>query len=179
MKQHMCWLNLMEIKMKKIGALVAAALFTSFSSTAIANDADNSGAYLGAKFGNASLDVDGFDDMSGNGLFFGYQFESGAFAELEMASYSSDSYGFDFEIDTTAIYFGGRAGDDFYFKYKIGLLNEDVSASGWGFSEDESDSGFSYGLGVGYQIENALIELEYTVIETDVSAITLGAAFRF
>ena len=141
------------------------------------------GFYLGAKAGKATIDVDGLDSVNGNAFFAGYAFESGFAIEVEKGSYSSDNAITTADIDTTAIYAAARMGDDWFFKAKIGVLSEDVAVSMRDyFSYGEastSDTGLSYGLGGGYQWKNAILELEYTLIDADVSAITLGVSYKF
>ena len=84
------------------------------------------------------------------------------------------------KIETLAGYGAYRTASDFYVKAKIGYLREDVTVSGIGSDISGKDSGLSYGAGVGYRFNSKSgLELEYTVIEDDISFIGLGYFTHF
>ncbi|WP_440877524.1 outer membrane beta-barrel protein [Thalassotalea sp. PLHSN55] len=161
--------------MKKT-VLIPLACIAMFSNAAFADK----GGYAGVKVGQASIDVDYVDNASLTGAVFGYRFENNLAIEIEALSGSAeiDSWGYssDIDLETVAIYGAWRSGDDFFFKTKVGVLREEVSS---GYVGSEEDTGLSYGLGLGYQGDSFIVELEYTLIEEDVSAATLGLIYKF
>lgn len=167
--------------------LVAAAIAFSMSGTALAE-----GPYIGAKVGIMDADDVGgasFDSATNGGILVGYDFGSGDMGmaiEAEFTTTVSDgdiSYlgaSGDWDVDTFAVYGALRYGQDFYFKAKLGYLNEDVSISGAGGSVSGDDSGLSVGLGGGYKFSDTMaIEAEWTLIEEDIDFLSLGVNFSF
>jgi hypothetical protein len=146
--------------------------------------------YLGLKAGKMMVDPAEFEDATSSGLVFvGYKFSNnpgGSLAiEGEYTNSSSENITIlgttgKWDIDTIAVYVAYRTGGDLYFKGKAGYLHEDVSANIAGASISGSDSGLSLGIGAGLKIgkSNAL-ELEYTIVEEDVSFLSLGFNFGF
>jgi hypothetical protein len=68
------------------------------------------------------------------------------------------------------VVFSGKKGDDNFDAY-VGDISEDVSAS---------ESGFSAGLGVGYQFNDRFFsELEYTALNDDLDMYSLSINFAF
>lgn len=165
--------------MKRQAAALTLATSVLLSSTALAS---NEGAYFGAKLGKAQGDLSSLQmaDIDGDnlGFFGGYSFDGGFAIEVEKNSMDLDLFGATMNVDTLAVYAASRLGDELFFKVKAGFLSEDVSITG--FPEaDITDSGMSYGIGAGFQTEHFITELEYTIIEADVSLISLGFAYRF
>lgn len=93
--------------------------------------------------------------------------------------------GFDYDWDITTIagyYTHNIHQGGFYLKLKAGLLYERVVISDNSpFPLDdvtESDTGLSYGIGAGWKIgEQNKLELEYTVIEQDISFVSASLYF--
>lgn len=162
-----------------------AFLFVFVCSTASAE-----GFYLGLKAGVMEVDDSAFDEAENVGLVLGYDMTgTDAFAWAVEAEFTKSSSDGDFkvfgvngewDIETQAIYGVMKIGQDFYGKLKIGFLNEDVTAKAGGASFDDSDSGASAGVGLGWRASEAFaLELEYTMIEEDVDFISGGINFHF
>ena len=173
--------------MKKIN--LAALLFTGVLSTSVMA-ASEPGFYLGGSFGTASIDAEYFEDPSVAGLTIGYDFGNNWSMEFQTLSgeadldFSSSTLSGEHTLDTTALYGVWRSEGDLYFKGKVGFLKETidttVSSGSLSSSSSTDDSGLSYGIGAGYRItDNVIVEAEYTIIEADVSALTLGLAYKF
>ncbi len=157
-----------------------------FSSAAMAE-----GPYLGAKLGIMDADVSGLDDATNVGLFAGYNFgELGdgiSWAlEAEFTTTISDGdvdvlgLNGDWDVDTQALYAVLRVGGDLYGKLRAGYLREDVSVSIAGVSIGGDDTGFSGGLGGGWQVNEQLaIEAEYTLVEEDLDFYSIGVNYAF
>ncbi len=148
------------------------------------------GFYAGTKVGIMDVDDSAFDEATNGGLLVGYEFSRqgmvswGAEAEFTTSLSDGDFQAFgisgDWDIDTQALYGVLKYGDQFYGKLKLGVLNEDVSASAGSVTVDESDSGLSVGLGAGWRANNRIaIEAEYTQIEEDVAFYSAGVNFSF
>lgn len=145
--------------------------------------------YAGIKAGTMSVDVSAYEDATSMGLILGYRLSdnsSGSLAvEGEYTNSSSENITVlgisgKWDVDTLAVYLAYRTGGDLYFKGKIGYLNEDVNVNIAGASISGSDSGASYGIGGGWKFgKTNAVELEYTIIETDVDFISLGVNFGF
>lgn len=164
------------------GLVLAATLSTSaFADT-------TPGFYLGANAGTASIDTDGYDNTTMAGIKIGYEFENRFAIEFQTLSgesdYQSGSYSGDTDFDTLALYGVWRSGGDLFFKSKLGFLKEEVKITAKSgantVSAEADDSGLSFGLGVGYRItDQIIVEAEYTLIEADIDAFTLGLAYKF
>lgn len=155
----------------KKSILVAALGLFSFGAMA-----GEPGVVAGVKFGNAMIDVDGLDDGSAKGVTFGYDFGNSWALELDVVQSEFDYPGGSGDLDWMGVYGVYRSEGKAYFLAKIGALKEEISAEG----ESESDTGASYGLGGGFRInDNFSLELEYTIIESDVNFLGLGARFKF
>ena len=163
---------------------------------------ENSGPYIGAKYGQFYVDIEEVNEPTDGGFLLGYRFGSGAAIEFEHTEAQADIIldhtiigGID--LETNALYFAYRTPGTAYFKVKAGLLREKVTGEASGadcyfdgyayycFSydtviEEKDDTGLSIGLGGGVNIGSvAQLELEYTIIEQDVSFLSLGLNLRF
>lgn len=157
-------------KTTMISTILAGVLST-------ATFADNSGFTAGLGFGNMDVSVSGADGGSSTGFMLGYDFGNNWSAELTMNSGSWDAMGMSGDIDTTAVYGTYRSAyEGGYFMGKIGFLSEDVSLGGF----SESESGLSYGIGGGYRFNESFgVEVEYTIIESDVTLLGANLVFKF
>ena len=166
----------------KLIKLIGCSLLL-LSSLAFAEE--NKKFYLGGKTGDFKVDVDFLDSMSAKGFYGGINFDG--FNSLEIETITSEKANIKVgsstvgsaKIKSTAIYYAYRSGKPLFFKYRIGLLKEDVETSGRGGQFEGSDSGLSLGLGGGYNFGPALIEVEYTIIEADVNYLSGGLAIQF
>ena len=173
----------------KIAAIFCLAL--SYASTAFADD--TKGIYVGLKAGTLNIDLasTGLDADNANtfSLIGGYAFGNGLSAELEFIPTTEADImanGFkvgQLEIDTIGFYAAYRAAlnnSPVFFKVKGGILSEQVDIKGNKGSISETDSGLSFGLGMGYKLNNQVsLELEYTLIEQDVDFISGGLNVKF
>ncbi|WP_444911557.1 outer membrane beta-barrel protein [Microbulbifer sp. PAAF003] len=140
------------------------------------------GAYWGGVAGIADFDFKGVDNPLNLGLRAGYVRASGFGVEGEytssLLSGETEAYGRNVDVDirTLATYATYRTEGDWYLKGRLGLLYEDVSVG----SERSDDLGVSLGAGIGYSLNEIYhLELEYTVLETDVSYWSGGFSLRF
>lgn len=143
--------------------------------------AADSPAYFGVKAGAMLPDIDDMDALSNAGMTLGYG--RGAFAaEAELTTTISPGEtglsGVQWDITTLALYAVYRSPGTVYLKAKAGALHEKVTFDAAGVSLQDDDSGVSWGLGVGFERGNASrVELEYTVIDSDVAFLSLGYLF--
>ena len=82
---------------------------------------------------------------------------------------------------TLALYGVFRTPGEFYFKGKAGVLYEDVEVDiPTLFSESEDDTGFSAGIGGGWRLnDSGSLEVEFTLIESDLNYLSLGYNIHF
>ena len=166
--------------MKKI--LLASAIAMAACGSAYAQD---QGAYIGVKGGSYQVDVESASSPTGGGFLLGYNFGKGPAIEFERNSSGSISFsgGQNFyygsaEIETTALYFAYRSEGTVFFKVRAGDVT--ASSSYYGYDFGESDTCLSVGGGVGVNMGNiAQLEAEYTIIEQDVSLLSVGFNLRF
>lgn len=146
--------------------------------------------YVGARVGIMDVESSGFDAATNAGILLGYEFPSGIplrwGLEAEFTTTLADGdfrlggVSGDWDIDTQALYLVARAGERLYGKVRAGALREDVSASVGGISVDDSDVGFSAGLGIGWRATaNIDLEAEFTMIEEDVNFFSAGINIGF
>lgn len=141
--------------------------------------------YIGLKAGQMMVDLDGLDDATNGGILVGYSFGNFAIeTEYTSALSKGDATIFgltgEWDVDTFAVYSVYRSSGNIYFKGKIGFLSEDVTINVAGISVSESESGGSYGVGVGWHIvDSSSLEVEYTIVEADVNFLSLGYNYHF
>lgn len=147
--------------------------------------------YFGFKAGTMDADARGFDDASNWAVVLGFTLydrpEAGSFALEAEYSRSFDDGDVrvagvrgDWDIDTLAAYGAYRTGGSVFLKAKAGVARWDLSASGPGARVDADDTDFSYGAGAGLRLSPRTgFEAEYTVIESDISFLTIGFFSRF
>lgn len=167
---------------------LSAAILMAASGSVLAQDA---GVYIGAKAGSFRIDAEELDsnNPNGRGFVLGYNLGDGPAIEFERntsdkfyAGLSGYNYGpeVEGELETTALYFAYRSQGTAFFKVKAGILKEDVKASAYSASANESDTGLSVGAGFGFNLGDVVqAEAEYTIIEEDVSFLSLGLNLRF
>ena len=136
------------------------------------------GVYLGVKTGSLDIDSAMWDADTPKGVVLGYQKGSfGAEIEFNTADIDYDFLGIKSSADykTLALYGVYRSEGDFYFKAKAGVLKQEVKTS----FTTEDDTNASGGVGLGVKMGPVRLEAEYTIIETDVDFISIGANFSF
>ncbi|MBZ2189964.1 porin family protein [Alcanivorax sp. JB21] len=171
--------------MKKylIGALVLG-----LANTAVATEGHSQeGGFFGLKAGTMRVDVTDnglgidLDDSTNIGFYTGYVGQSGLGFELEYTQPTSKTDtgvpSVKYELRTLALYGTFRSDGNIYLKGKAGYLREDVKFSGPGGSASDKESGMSLGGGVGFMLGSSRLELEYTIIESDVNYLSIGFIF--
>lgn len=133
--------------------------------------------YFGVVAGLMDVDLPGDSPVNG-GLRGGYRWTSGWGVEGEATTSLSDGEfaSVDYSLTTVAFYGTYRTPGSVYFAARAGALYEDVDAG----IANGSDTGLSAGLGVGFEAgEQMNLQLEYTLIETDVNFWSASMTFRF
>lgn len=154
--------------------LLSAMMVCALSASAVAHDDTTGHGYVGVKAGTG---VGSIDTENVLGFVLGYDFGSTLSVEFEHANSEANS---SVDITSNALYLAFRTEGDTYFKARGGFLHEKVERNyGWRNDSSDSDSGLSLGLGVGHRFNQLSLELEYTLIEQDVSYLTVGAQLHF
>jgi outer membrane immunogenic protein len=146
--------------------------------------------YYGVKVGAMSVDAVGYGDAVNIGGIVGLPITRLAQGKISVEGEFTTSlikgdlglFGTngDWRITTLAGYGVFRTDGPMYFKAKAGLLYENVSVSIAGVpgSVSGSDTGLSYGIGGGMTLSGGQsIEIEYTVIESNVNFLSIGYNF--
>ena len=172
---------------RRLPSLVALAL-TSCAATQQASTLDThvarapSGNYVGVKTGPLviSRDVDYGNGVSIGGLFGHHIPDTDMALEVEMtgtvSSPSGDRQAFgDLDVYTLGAYGVYRTPGDLYFKAKGGLVYENLNVDVYSVPVEGAAINLSLGLGGGYRINDHIsAELEWTVIDPDISFASLG-----
>ncbi|HKK04489.1 MAG TPA: outer membrane beta-barrel protein [Gammaproteobacteria bacterium] len=144
--------------------------------------------YFGVKGGLMMNDVGGFGDAINIGGIVGapvshmpqgtISVEGELTTTLSKGDVNYFGYTGNWDITTLAGYGVFRTNGPMYLKAKAGYLFEDVSVSIGGLRGYGSDSGLSFGVGGGMRLAGGhRIEIEYTVIESDVNFLSIGYNF--
>jgi hypothetical protein len=163
----------------------AAALLALSASSAVVAADEATGFYAGLAANNDTLDlsVAEVEDATSIGLLLGYRFAENVGIELATGGGEHEIViipGCAIDISTAAIYGAFRTTGKVYLKGKMGLLSEDVtSTAGCPVNAAASDTGMSYGLGGGVRMGKAAFEVEYTLIEADVSRLSGALLINF
>ena len=168
--------------MSKSIMVAVAALLVLGSFT---NDAAG-GLYVGGKGGIMMVDVGSGDDPINVGIVVGYAMDPADWGTLAVegeytmsvvdGEVSGGGQSVKFDLSTLAVYAAYRSAGSVYGKLKVGFLREEMTILG----TSGDDTGLSFGGGVGLCFGEALsAEVEYTLIEQDVSFISGGAIFMF
>lgn len=168
---------------------LAIGLGTLFTANAqAANNIDLSKLYYGVKIGSMMIDVPGFGDAINVGGVVGLPITRLAQGSISVegeltTSVIKGDVGFfgvngHWGVTTLAGYGVFRTYGEMYFKAKAGLLFEDASVSVAGASYGGTDTGLSFGVGGGMRLRGGQsIEIEYTVIDSDVNFLSVGYNF--
>lgn len=158
-------------------------LGVGFSGGALAED---SPWYVGMQWGQMRVNLSDFSNAYAVGATLGYKLNQSFAVEGGFSSTGQDGdlkvqgVSGTWSLNTRALYAVYRSSGNLYFKGKVGYLRERADVSIVGTSLSASDSGGSYGLGVGWRPgEKLTLELEYTRVEQDVSFVGLGVNFGF
>ena len=145
------------------------------------------GLYLGVKGGEMNISDDiSFNNATSVGILLGANIQdSGLALEGELTTTTSAAEhktisGSELDIYTLAFYGVYRSAGNFYIKGKAGLIYEYLNVSGFIIPLEGEDIGISLGAGGGFRISNNInLELEYTLIESDIDYVSLGITFGF
>lgn len=159
----------------RLAALALASL--AASNPVFAAEGSATGVYAGLTAANDMVSVAGVtvEDASSAGLLLGYRFAESVGIELATGGGEHDFTGFpgcSMDVSTVAVYGAFRTPGKAYFKGKMGLLNESLTSTGICGGVTGDDTGMSYGIGGGVNFGKAAFELEYTLIEADVSRLS-------
>jgi OOP family OmpA-OmpF porin len=172
--------------MKLIYAAVAATLLASAPAMA----AEDGGFYVGAGFGQFSVDEGSFDESdTGYKLFGGWMFNQYVGGELEYIDGGTVGDN-DFGIDTTAFNVSLKGNWpvteqlDVYGKVGYFFWDADIDVSGdSGQERNDSGSDLSWGLGAGYDFtENFGVVAEwqwFQIEEADAEMLSAGVVWKF
>ncbi len=129
-----------------------------------------------AKTGPMLIDQSGTDNPTNVGVTAGYELgvlagDLGIEGEYTTSvNKGSTPSGRDLNVDTAALYAAFRSAGPIYLIAKAGGAWIDRTGRG-------SDTGASYGVGVGFSLALLDLELEYTRIHNDVDFLSLGVRF--
>ncbi len=138
--------------------------------------------YLGVNAGPMLIDGAGFDDPINAGVTIGKEWSVGAgdigvqgefTTTINDGSFVAFPYVYDVSINTQAVYGAFRTAGPVYLIAKAGLLREEVDIGGY----SSTDTGLAGGIGLGFSLGVAQLELEYTMVEQDVSYLSAGVRF--
>lgn len=147
--------------------------------------------YFGFKAGSMDADVSGFDNASNWGVLLGFTLydnpEAGSFSLEGEYTRSFDKGDArvggvrgEWDVETLALYGAYRTGGSVFLKAKAGMANWDLNVSRVSSRAENDDTDFSFGAGAGLRLSPRTgFELEYTVIESDLSFVSLGVFSRF
>ena len=147
------------------------------SSAAFADEASQEGFYLGLKAGSLIIDVSGIDNATMLGFQAGYDMGNNWSVEFEYTAGEAEAGSTDVDATNTAVYTTYRSAYvRGYFLGKVGFLKEELDGGG----VSESDTGLSYGLGSGFNVNKQFaIEAEYTIVEEDADLFAVTARMKF
>lgn len=156
-------------KMAAAGALMAGM---AFAPAAMADWT------FGANAGKMMIDASGVDDPTNAGVVIGKEWgvvfgDAAVEAEFTTSIDDGSFLGNDVNVDTQAIYGAIRTAGPVYVIGKLGVLREEVEIG----SISDTDTGMSAGIGVGFSVGLAQLELQYTVVEEDISYLSVGVRF--
>ena len=138
--------------------------------------------YFGVNAGPMMLDGASYDDPVNAGVLIGKEWgvvagDIGVQAEFTTTVNDGSLVVFPnvypVSVNTQAIYGAFRTAGPVYLIAKAGVLREEVEVG----SASVTDNGLSGGVGVGFSVGVAQLELEYTVVEQDINYLSLGVRF--
>lgn len=159
-----------------------AAAAALMAGVAMAPAAMASEVYFGANVGKMMFDGAGYDDPTNVGVVLGKEWgvvagDAGVQIEasttIDDGAYNTIFGPQDVSVDTLALYGVFRSAGPVYFIGKAGILREEVERG----PNSSTDSGLSAGVGIGFSLGVAQIEVQYTLIEEDISFLSAGVRF--
>lgn len=157
---------------RTMAVVLVGALTTGFAPAATADW------FFGAKAGPMLIDTAGVGDPTNVGVMIGKEWgvvigDVGVQGEFTTSTTKGKYAGSNVSVDTQAVYGVFRTAGALYLIAKAGMLREDVKIG----AASSTDSGSSVGLGVGFSLGVAQLELEYTQVEKDIAYLSLGVRF--
>lgn len=134
--------------------------------------------YVGVNTGPMLIDAAGVSDPTNAGVMIGHEWgvvlgDVGVQGEFTSTIDEGSLAGNEVSVSTQAVYGVFRTAGALYLIAKAGVLREEVEIGG----ASDSDSGGAMGLGVGFSLGVAQLELEYTQVEQDIAYLSLGVRF--
>jgi len=170
------------MKFVRFTFVVSMLVFMATNVSAATTQAKKAQPYIGGKLGLMMPDASGVDDAVNLGILVGMtlnEVSAGSISvegELTTTIVDGDTGGGDWDVTTLAGYGVFRSSGPLYFKGKAGLVYWDASIDAGPFgtySDDDID--ISFGVGGGFKIsDKTALELEYTIIESDLDFLSLG-----
>lgn len=142
---------------------------------------DGPGFYTGLRVGNYSTSVSEVSFSAPVGLVLGFG-TTKAGIELEVNASDLDIEGLPMSYTTAGFYGSFRTSSKLFFKFRAGVVSQSIVTElpGSTFISLDSGSGFSASVGGGVRInKNALFDLDATVIDQDLIAVSLGLNYFF
>lgn len=160
--------------MKKL-SIVAAALLSAFVATQVSAATDTTGFYVGGALNRVTADAfDGSETGTGVGVYGGYNFNE--WFGLEANLFATGDLG-DKDVDISAgalsftPKFTAQINDIFSAYAKVGIASMAANVDGYGYDEDFTGFGWTYGVGVNAAVtEHLNIRVSYDVTTGDLDA---------
>lgn len=133
------------------------------------------GFYAGVRAGAYQTDVSGINAGMPAGVVLGFGSQELG-AEFDLVVSDMDIQGQNVSYSTAGLYVSYRSSTPLYAKFRVGMVEQAISVpSGSSTVIFESDFGFSTSVGVGKRFSNSLLlDLDYTIVDQDLSSFTLG-----
>ncbi|WP_101757829.1 porin family protein [Oceanicoccus sp. KOV_DT_Chl] len=175
--------------MKK--TLLALAVSSLIAPATFAEEAGNTGWYIGGSYAQLDTDFDDLVEFDLAALVFnaGYKINDYIAIETRLGTGITDDdiVGVDLELDYLwGVYAkaGIPTGTAIYPYVVLGYTKAELELSGYGYSESDSDSDTSYGIGADFSVnDNVGIFAEYMNWYDDdgveISGFNIGASYKF
>lgn len=153
-------------------------LLLALLSMVMATPAMADGVIFGVNTGTMNIDDPDVTDPRNLGFMAGYEVGVGLGdvaleGEITRTVSNGDLNGADVKVETEALYVALRTAGPFYFKGRVGTLQEKVKIG----NKSGTDSGSSYSLGFGFSVGLVQAELDFTRVESDINYVSLGVVF--
>lgn len=181
----------MKFVSKTLIALAAASVVATSASASVGSVLASGQPYIGVKVGQVDIDTPTVPELTGYGVYGGYEFANNFGVEAEFLGTETENLettgNAEYEIDakTYGLYgtykynFGSTP---FYGKAKLGIahVSADVNGLNNSTSLETSTTRAAGGLALGFApTENLNVEAGYSRLANDVSMVGLGAHLKF
>lgn len=181
-------------------SIVAISLLSAFAATQVSAATDTTGFYVGGALNRVTAGAfDGSETGTGVGVYGGYNFNE--WFGLEANLFATGDLG-DKDVDISAgalsftPKFTAQINDIFSAYAKVGIASMAVNVDGYGYDEDFTGFGWTYGVGVNAAVtEHLNIRVSYDVttgdldadrsylglkdIDTDIKQFAVGVHYQF